>query len=377
MRRAIEAGDRPAQFKLAALASDAAGTEQFLDLFEGYLSRRAARPAGAGAAGSPPAVPLVTLAELWEKAAVSGREVETTTSTAGSSCSIFSRPRRPLFARPELRISTPDDEPRGSTMADKTNILHHDADLLSERRPAYRSRLQHDRDRRDRALPAARRQGRLLPDRHRRARPQDAADGAGAGADAASSSPIATRRSSATWSTTLNCSNDDFIRTTEERHYRASQELWRRMDAAGDIYLDRYAGWYSVRQEAYFDEDETKLGDDGVRREPLGSPVEWVEEESYFFRLSAYQDRLLAHYEAQSRLHRAARAAERGAELRQGGAEGRLDLAHHLRLGRAGSGRPEARHVRLGRRAHQLHHRRRLSRRERRRSGASGRPTCI
>jgi methionyl-tRNA synthetase len=97
---------------------------------------------------------------------------------------------------------------------------------------------------------------------------------------------------------TLELSNDDFIRTTEERHYRASQEIWRRMDAAGDIYLGRYSGWYSVRQEAYFDEGETKVGEDGVRREPLGSPVEWVEEESYFFRLSAYQEKLLAHYDA-------------------------------------------------------------------------------
>jgi methionyl-tRNA synthetase len=96
----------------------------------------------------------------------------------------------------------------------------------------------------------------------------------------------------------LNISQDDFIRTTEPRHYRAAQEIWRRMKAAGDIYLDTYTGWYSVRQEAYFDESETTLGEDGVRREPLGSPVEWVEEESYFFRLSAYQDRLLAHYEA-------------------------------------------------------------------------------
>jgi methionyl-tRNA synthetase len=96
----------------------------------------------------------------------------------------------------------------------------------------------------------------------------------------------------------LNCSNDAFIRTTEERHHRASQEIWRRMQAAGDIYLGKYAGWYSVRQEAYFDEKETTVGDDGVRREPLGAPVEWVEEESYFFRLSAYQERLLAHYDA-------------------------------------------------------------------------------
>jgi methionyl-tRNA synthetase len=96
----------------------------------------------------------------------------------------------------------------------------------------------------------------------------------------------------------LDCSNDEFIRTTEERHHRACQEIWRRMAANGDLYLDKYGGWYSVRQEAFFDEKETTLGDDGVRREPLGSPVEWVEEESYFFRLSAYQERLLAHFEA-------------------------------------------------------------------------------
>lgn len=97
---------------------------------------------------------------------------------------------------------------------------------------------------------------------------------------------------------TLGCSNDDFIRTTEERHAKACQELWRRMEANGDIYLDTYSGWYSVRQEAFFDESETTVDDEGVRREPLGSPVEWVEEESYYFRLSAYEDRLLAHYDA-------------------------------------------------------------------------------
>jgi methionyl-tRNA synthetase len=96
---------------------------------------------------------------------------------------------------------------------------------------------------------------------------------------------------------TLGASPDDFIRTTEQRHHRASEEIWRRMEAAGDIYLDTYSGWYSVRQEAFFDEKETKVGDDGIRREPLGSPVEWVEWDSYFFRLSAFQDRLLEHYE--------------------------------------------------------------------------------
>ncbi|WP_394689485.1 methionine--tRNA ligase [Hoeflea sp.] len=95
----------------------------------------------------------------------------------------------------------------------------------------------------------------------------------------------------------LDCSNDDFIRTTEERHKASVQELWKRMEANGDIYLGKYGGWYSVRQEAYFDESETTLGEDGVRREPLGSPVEWVEEESYYFKLSAYGDKLLELFE--------------------------------------------------------------------------------
>ena len=95
----------------------------------------------------------------------------------------------------------------------------------------------------------------------------------------------------------LNASNDDFIRTTEERHYRTVQELWRRMEANGDLYKDSYAGWYSVRDEAYYDESETELRGDKVRYGPQGTPVEWVEEESYFFRLSAYGERLLKLYE--------------------------------------------------------------------------------
>src|ERR1700687_2585501 len=90
----------------------------------------------------------------------------------------------------------------------------------------------------------------------------------------------------------LGCSNDDFIRTTEPRHYRASQEIWRRMAAAGDIYKDNYAGWYSFRDEAYSAETETEVRADDIRYGPQGTPVEWVAEESYFFRLSAYQDRL-------------------------------------------------------------------------------------
>jgi methionyl-tRNA synthetase len=95
----------------------------------------------------------------------------------------------------------------------------------------------------------------------------------------------------------LNCSNDDFIHTTEERHFRSSEEIWRRMEKNGDIYLDKYAGWYSVRDEAYYAEDETHVNEHKVRlASKTGTPVEWVEEESYFFKLSAYQDKLLKLY---------------------------------------------------------------------------------
>jgi methionyl-tRNA synthetase len=98
---------------------------------------------------------------------------------------------------------------------------------------------------------------------------------------------------------TLNISFDRFIRTSEPAHHSSVQEIWRRMAANGDIYLSSYAGWYSVRDEAYYAEDETLVGEDNVRRGPQGTPVEWVEEKSYFFKLSAYQDRLLALYESQ------------------------------------------------------------------------------
>ncbi len=95
----------------------------------------------------------------------------------------------------------------------------------------------------------------------------------------------------------MNCSNDDFIRTTEDRHHRSSQAIWERMEKNGDIYLDKYAGWYSVRDEAYYAEDETHLNEHKVRlATKTGTPVEWVEEESYFFRLSAYQKKLLDLY---------------------------------------------------------------------------------
>ncbi|USI72647.1 methionine--tRNA ligase [Sphingomonas morindae] len=96
----------------------------------------------------------------------------------------------------------------------------------------------------------------------------------------------------------LTISYDRFIRTTDADHYAASAELWRRMAANGDIYLGRYEGWYSVRDEAFYGEEELIAGAVGERLSPQGTPVEWTVEESWFFRLSAYQDRLLAHYAA-------------------------------------------------------------------------------
>ncbi|WJS97606.1 methionine--tRNA ligase [Novosphingobium humi] len=94
----------------------------------------------------------------------------------------------------------------------------------------------------------------------------------------------------------LNISYDKFQRTTDEAHYRASQAIWQAMADKGDLYLDRYEGWYSVRDEAFYDESELVAGEDGVKLSPQGTPVEWTVEESWFFRLSAYGDKLLALY---------------------------------------------------------------------------------
>ena len=94
----------------------------------------------------------------------------------------------------------------------------------------------------------------------------------------------------------LNVSYDVFIRTTEPRHHGSVQELWRRMEANGDLYLDRYEGWYSVRDEAYYDESELQAGEGGQKLSPQGTPVEWTVEESWFFRLSRYAEPLLALY---------------------------------------------------------------------------------
>ncbi len=95
---------------------------------------------------------------------------------------------------------------------------------------------------------------------------------------------------------TLNLTNDDFIRTTETRHFKSVNEIWSRLIKSGDIYLDKYSGWYSVSDEAYYDEDEIVEKNNIKISKTSGSPVEWVEEESYFFKLSSFQNNLLEHY---------------------------------------------------------------------------------
>jgi methionyl-tRNA synthetase len=102
---------------------------------------------------------------------------------------------------------------------------------------------------------------------------------------------------------TLNVSNDDFIRTTEKRQEKACSAIWQtiaknKTNGQPDIYKGSYAGWYSVRDEAYYGEDELTTGEGGQKFAPTGTPVERMEEETWFFRLSAYQDKLLAYYEA-------------------------------------------------------------------------------
>ena len=98
-------------------------------------------------------------------------------------------------------------------------------------------------------------------------------------------------------SLSLNCSNDDFIRTTDERHVKNVQSIWKILFDKGDIYLDQYSGWYSITDEAFYNEEELIKTDSNSFLSPNGNPVEWVDEESYFFKLSKYQNDLLELYE--------------------------------------------------------------------------------
>ena len=169
----------------------------------------------------------------------------------------------------------------------------------------------------------------------------------------------------------MGVSYDDFIRTTEERHKVSCAELWRRIAANGDIYLGHYEGWYAVRDEAFYDESEADDAARTARRwRRAGAPVEWVREPSYFFRLSAWQDRLLKLYEEQSGFHRAASRRNEVISFVRGGLTRSVDQPHDVQLGHSGAGRARARDVCLAGRAEQLRHRAAASRTRRRRAGS-------
>ncbi len=116
----------------------------------------------------------------------------------------------------------------------------------------------------------------------------------------------------------LNISYDRFIRTTDADHHLASQAIWQAMEAKGDLYLDRYEGWYSVRDEAYYDEKELVEGEGGEKLSPQGTPVEWTEEETWFFRLSRYAEPLLKLLKAPGFLEPASRRNEMVAFVERG-----------------------------------------------------------
>ena len=175
----------------------------------------------------------------------------------------------------------------------------------------------------------------------------------------------------------LNISFDRFIRTTDADHHEASKEIWRRMQAAGDIYLDAYSGWYSVRDERFFIESETTLVDGTRIAVETGTPVTWTEEQTYFFRLSAYAEKLLAHYEANPDFIAPEVRRNEVVSFVSGGLRDLSISRTSFDWGVQGSRASRPRHVRLGRRADQLPDRRRLpGHRIANCSAATGRPTC-
>lgn len=117
----------------------------------------------------------------------------------------------------------------------------------------------------------------------------------------------------------MNVSYDDFIRTTEPRHIAGAQALWERIEANGHIYLGAYEGWYALRDESFYNEDELVTRPDGTKVAPTGAPVEWVREPSYFFKLSEFADRLLELYETRPGfIEPASRRNEVASFVRQG-----------------------------------------------------------
>ena len=162
----------------------------------------------------------------------------------------------------------------------------------------------------------------------------------------------------------LNARADDIVRTTSARHREAVQDIWKRMEANGDIYLSKYSGWYSVRDEAYYDEDEIEEREGKKYSTKTGTPVEWVEEESYFFKLSAYAKPLLDYYEAHPEFIVPEKYKNEIVAFVKRGLNDLSISRTTFDWGIPCSGQPEACDVCVGGCAHQLYHGHRVSGRE-------------
>jgi hypothetical protein len=221
-------------------------------------------------------------------------------------------------------------------------LLHHHGDLLSERRAAYRPRLRGDRDRRDRPLQAARRLRRVLPHRHRRARPEDAADG---GARGITPRELLADRNAAEFQRMVR--GAQLLERRLHPHHRAAPPRVGRRNLAAHGGQRRHLSRQIRRlvlgaRRGLLRRGRDRGRDDGVRYgKTQGTPVEWVEEESYFFRLSAYQDKLLALYEAHPDFIGPDERRNEVVSFVKRRPAGPVDLAHHLRLGHPGAGRPK------------------------------------
>ena len=170
----------------------------------------------------------------------------------------------------------------------------------------------------------------------------------------------------------LDISFDDFIRTTEPRHRVAVQAMTEKIRANGDLYEGLYEGWYCESCEAFKPEKDLVDGLCPIHR----TKPAWISETNHFFRLSAYRDRLLAHFAAHPGVPAAGRAAQRDPAPARSGPRGHLDQPRRAALGHPGAVRSEERRLRVVRRAHQLHHRGRLRRRSGSARPSGGRPAC-
>ena len=233
-------------------------------------------------------------------------------------------------------------------------LLPHHAHLLRECASAPGPRLLDHRVRRHRAAQARARHRHLVPHRHRRARAEDRALRQAGRPARRRISPTKSPASFAALWDRLGLTYDDFIRTTEPRHKRGVQKLFATLRDRGFIYKGSYTGQYCVSDEAWVDVPP------GAPCPDCGRITETVSEENYFFKLSAFERKLLEFYEANPGFMQPESTRARSHLVRARRAQGSFRQPHQRSLGHSCSRRRKARHLRLARRAGQLHHRPRL-----------------